>query len=152
MLLERSQLPHVREANRLAYNNLQNDLQVLTGKIHDVKHLAKIISNVKSRLKKKADKNATGKFNEWYPFLFTYSSVNRPFGLSTIVPIVHGKPRKWLHSNFIWLTSVYVCGNFIHSSALSAIFWTVPKPFLTLSFCACLFLLKLLIEIRGFAK
>jgi hypothetical protein len=60
VLLEKSQVPSVKEKKTVAFGLLQDELYRHTGKRPEFKALAKKIANMKTYLRKKTDVNRTG--------------------------------------------------------------------------------------------
>jgi hypothetical protein len=60
IVLEKSQLPVVKEKKMVAYRKIQEVMFSSSGKKYDLKLISKKISNTKTRLRRKADINRTG--------------------------------------------------------------------------------------------
>lgn len=60
ILLSKSNIPHIREQKKKGAEKIAAAILTCTGKRHDEKAILKKIANLKSRVKAKTDKNATG--------------------------------------------------------------------------------------------
>jgi hypothetical protein len=60
VVLEKGQIPIMKEKKNAAYKKIQEEIFAQAGKKIDIKALAKMICNVKSRIKRKSDVHATG--------------------------------------------------------------------------------------------
>lgn len=121
-ILEKSQVPAMKQKKTAALTEIVKEYVTLFGKEMDIKAFMKKVNNMKTRLKKKTDKNRTG--NKPIRLLFWEKVMLKAMD-ADINPVLSRVPgKKYIHVHHYSVLTIYI---FIRGSRN----WCANSSFLT---------------------